>query len=234
MTYSLIEDGDGVEKKYWNKFIQNQFSSYEKFWVKYVTPLTNRPVNIHFKTDGELKNLGKSANEICISQLHYSILKHLTRAFDIVNLHNINLDSLIEGMVRLCGALDITFELLERFSNPAKYDPWLDKKKNRLELGGKEACENWQKNNQYPLQTIRDYRNHLIHGRMLPGILGDIYYLPKIGSESNYFDWRLITDPLNNPSLNKEDLMSADEILKQAWKEVIVYLENQWKTILLK
>ncbi len=232
MSYNLINDGDRVEKKYWDKFIQTQFPSYEKFWIKNVIPLTNRPADIHFKADYELRKIGKSANDICLSQLHYSILKHLSRAFDILSLQDINLDNLIEGMVRLSGALDIAFELLERFNNPTKYDAWLDKK-NNSNLGGKEARENWQKNNRFPLQKIKNYRNHLIHGRMLPGILNTTYYLPKIGLEKKYFDWRLITNS-NNPAFDKNDLMPAKKILEQAWKETLDYLENQWKAILLK
>lgn len=230
--YSLINDGDGIEKKYWKKFIQEQFPSYEKFWIKYVTPLTNRPDNIHFKTDEELRKIDKSAKDICIAQLHYSVLKHLARVFDIKNTQNINLDDLTEGIVRLCGSIDIAFEILERYNNPIKYDPWLDKKEGKI-LGGKEARDNWQKKNKLPLQTIRNYRNHLIHGRMLPGIKGSIYYLPKIGLERKYFDWRLITDPQNNPGLNVQDLMSANDILNQAWKDTIEYFEIKWKGTLL-
>lgn len=234
MSYNLLNDGDGIEKKYWSKFIQNQFPAYEKFWIRNVTPLTNRPINIHFKTDNELRKIGKSANDICLSQLHYSILKHLARAFDILISRDINLDNLIEGMVRLNGALDIAFELLERFNNPTKYNAWLDKKKNSSDLGGKEARENWQRNNSYPLQSIRSYRNHLIHGRMLPRIGRSAYCLPKIELENKYFDWRLITDPSNNPGFNMQDFMPANEILEQAWRETLSYLEAQWKAILLK
>lgn len=232
MSYNLINDGDRVEKEYWDKFIHTQFPSYEKFWIKNVIPLTNRPVDIHLKTDYELSKIGKSANEICLAQLHYSILKHLARTFDLLSSQDFNLDNLIEGMVRLNGALDIAFELLERFNNPTKYNTWLDKK-NNSDLGGKEARENWQRNNRYPLQKIKNYRNHLIHGRMLPGISGTNYYLPKIGLEKKYFDWRLITNSSNNQALIK-DLLPAKKILEQAWTEALDYLEGQWKIVLLK
>lgn len=233
-NYRLAIDGDYYEQKYWSLFIQNQFQSYEDFWIKNIVPLTNRPVDIHFKTDQELTKIGKTANEICIAQLHYSILRHLARVFDILTKGNIDLDNLTEGMSRLCGALDVAFELLERHQNSSKYDPWLEKKNGNGKIGGKEAREAWQKANSYPLQNLRDYRNHLIHGRMLPGVLGNVYFLPKIGVESNYFDWRKITDPSNNSGLNQNDLMPAGDILLLAWTETIKYLDNQWKTVLLK
>lgn len=126
--YRLIKDGDYYEQKYWNLFIERQFLSYEDFWIKNIVPLTNRPLEIHFKTDGELLQIGKTANDICIAQLHYSILRHLVRVFDILRENYINIDSLTEGFVRLCGALDVSFELLERFEKPLFYNPWLEKK----------------------------------------------------------------------------------------------------------
>lgn len=233
-NYHLAIDGDSYEQRYWSLFIQNQFKCYEDFWIKNITPLTNRPTNIHFKTDKELAQIGKTANEICIAQLHYSVLRHLIRVFDIQNKGSIDLDNLTEGMVRLCGALDVAFELLERFQNPIKYDPWLEKKDKNGNNGGKEAREAWQNMNSYPLQKLRNYRNHLIHGRMLPGVVGSVYYLPNIGTENKYFDWRKITDPTNNQYLNQNELAPIANILLLAWTETINYLNNQWKIVLLK
>lgn len=108
------------------------------------------------------------------------------------------------------------------------------KKDNTGKLGGKEARETWQKKNSYPLQKLRDFRNHLIHGRMLPGLMGITYLLPQVGTESNYFDWRKMTDPANNPGLNTSDLLPIYSILSSAWLEVIGYLNDQWNKMLLK
>lgn len=233
-NYRLAIDGDYYEQKYWGLFIQNQFQSYEDFWIKNIVPLTNRPIDIHFKTDQELLQIGKTVNDICIAQLHYSVLRHLVRVFDIMSKGNVDLDTLTEGTARLCGALDVTFEVLERFNNPSKYDPWLEKKDKNGNNGGKEAREAWQKANSYPLQKLRNYRNHLIHGRMLPGVVGNVYFLPKIETENKYFDWRKITDPSNNPGLDQNDLIPIGDILLFAWTETIKYLDDQWKTVLLK
>ena len=37
-NYSLSIDGDSYEQRYWSLFIQNQFKSYEDFWIKNITP----------------------------------------------------------------------------------------------------------------------------------------------------------------------------------------------------
>jgi len=233
--YRLAIDGDDIEKFCWGKFIQNEFPSYEKFWQLFVTPLTNRPKNIHAKTDSELKQIGKSPHDICLTQLHYTILRHLLRTYLILHSDQpIGMDELTDGVIRLCSALDVSFELLERFTNPTKYDPWLERKDNQGKLGGKEARKQWQQSNNYPLQHLRDYRNHLIHGRLTPGVIGRNYFLPKIETENKYLDWRIITNPNENPGLDTNDLMPAEEILRQAWGEVINYLEEQWQKVLLK
>lgn len=227
--YRLAIDGDSLEKFCWDKFIQNQFPSYEIFWQRFVVPITNRPFDIHAKTDDELKKISKSAHDICLSQLHYSVLRHLLKVYLILNSQKpIGLDELTDGMVRLGGALDVAFELLERFKNPTKYDPWLVKKNNNT-LGSKNARENWQKTNSYPLQDIRDYRNHLVHGRLVPSING---LLPKIGKEKYYLDWRKVTDPKQVQNLNLEDFTSPQQILIESWNQVLTYLEENWKKIL--
>lgn len=226
-NYRLAIDGDYFERQYWDLFIQKKFPNYEKFWLKYIVPLTNRPDDIHFKSDVELAKIGKSADDICIAQLHYSLLIHLIRTFDILRSEIVNLDNLTEGIVRLSGALDVAFELLERHTNPGHYDPWIENGKN----SGEEARRLWQRKTPYSLKEIRNYRNHLVHGRMMPST---DYLFPKIGLENKYFDWRWITDPVNNPGLEREDFAPARNILFGAWKEVLGYLDDQWRKHLLK
>ncbi|PIW21639.1 MAG: hypothetical protein COW32_08830 [Candidatus Aquicultor secundus] len=150
------------------------------------------------------------------------------------NLPRCNLDILTEGMARITGALDVAFELLERYKNPTSYDPWLEKRDASTgRLGGNEARRQWQDANGYPLQHLRNYRNHLIHGRLTPGLIGTDFYVPKIGTESKYFDWRLITDQNNNPGLNTNDLSPACGVLRGAWDETLDYLESSWRSNLL-
>jgi len=234
MNYALDKDGDSFEQHYHGLFIKNNFPNYENFWQTFVVPLTNRPTDIHFKNDKELAQIGKTANDVCIAQLHYSILRHLARAYDLAKSSMIDQDILAEGVVHISGSLDIAFELLERFLNPSKYDPWLEEK-DRVsgKIGGKEARKVWQNNRSYPLQSIKDYRNHLIHGRMTPSIINSEIYLPRIGFENKYFDWRLITDP-TKVTYSVKDFMSAREILRKAWIDSIKYLNVEWKKTLLK
>ena len=229
--YTLIKDGDEYERECWEKFIKDEFPSYEKFWIQYIVPLTNRPENIYFKTNKELQKIGKSGHDICLAQLHYSILYHLGKVYKLKNKEPFALDDLTEGIVRICGALDIAFEFLERFKNPKKYSPWLEKEQ-RGKLGSMEARKAWQKTNGYPLQNLRNYRNHLVHGRMMPNLNRQVLYLPKVGLEKRYFDWRLVTSPDKLPKVQK-DFIPAKEILSESWNRLLDYLETNWKNVIL-
>ena len=183
------------------------------FWAWYVVPLTNRPTNLHFKTNSELKKLGKGDQDLCIAQLHYSVLWHLARAFQFKKVQD--LDTLTEAFARLCGGIDVAFELLERFSNPTKYPAWIE----AGNKGGQGAKEAWKKAEKHPLQHIYFYRNHLIHGRLTPRMLppiasGTPIQIPKVGKETDYLDWRILTDPTNNPGLNLTDLDTPEKSLQ--------------------
>ena len=81
--YTLAQHGDPFERHYESLFISRAFPSYERFWQRFVVPLTNRPIDIRFKTPEDLNAIGKGDREICIAQLHYSILRHLGRVFDL-------------------------------------------------------------------------------------------------------------------------------------------------------
>ena len=91
--YTLQNDGDAFEQHYWALFISNEFPEYGQFWAKHVTPLTNRPVDIHFKDDQALAAENYTSEDICLAQLHYSILRHLVRVFELRRLQNLNLDA---------------------------------------------------------------------------------------------------------------------------------------------
>lgn len=226
--YKLAAHGDAFECNYWDLFIKDQFPSYEKFWLKFIVPLTNRPDNIDFKTDHDLVKIGKNKSDICIAQLNYSILKHLTQCWHILrdlknNTGLEQLDLLIEGFARLVGAQDNAFELMERLTNKSTYRPF-------TEEDGKKARDQHKKNNRYPLQHIRSYRNSLLHGRLLPGILdGQRFCLPNMGKETLYLDWRLVTHLSPKREEYKKDFVSVLTILENAWQETTKYLEDNWK-----
>jgi len=226
MKYSLQTDGDGIEINLYPSLIKPHFSNYEIFWEKFVTPLTNRPKNVQLKTDSELSAIGKGPHEVCLSQLHYSALRHIARAHTLRQEQNYGLDHLVFSLSSIVGAQDVAFELLERFKNPSLYGPWLGKRSGGVD-GGREAQSKWKQFDGYPLQDIRDYRNHLVHGRTPPGF-GNQY--PKIGKESSYFDWRKVTAVSSLPTV---DFAPAVEIHDEAFNRTISYFQAKWGSELL-
>jgi hypothetical protein len=241
MASTLLNDGDDFEKHYWNQFVVNEFPSYEKYWSSHIVPMTNRPVNLHFKCSSQLTSEGFTSDDICKAQLHYTIFRHLVRAFEIKkNLINktqtiLDTDLLAEGLYHIAGAQDVAFEFLQRVKEPNHFDPWAPKKKASTtnQPASKEAIDKWKKNNSYPMQNIRDYRNHLTHGRMAPSIQSPPkVLLPKIGLENNYLDWRLVTDW--NTSAAQRALLNfdtLDNLLTDAWKKTLQYLETEWQKL---
>lgn len=232
--YRLAIDGDGIEQYYWGLFIKNYFPSYESFWLKHVVPLTNRPDNIHFKTDEELARVNKSAKDLHIAQLSYSAMTNLGRCFDILNIfkdkqRNIieQRDFLAEGFTRLIGAQDNVFELLERKKN-STYEPFNS-------ISGKTARNNWRNTNGHPLEPIRRYRNNLVHGGIHSSVTGDanVIWFAMVGTEEKYLDWRIITDKSKVERFEKAkiDFITPFEILNCAFEETLKYFENHFKNL---
>ena len=136
-------------------------------------------------------------------------------------------------MYHICSAQDVAFEFLQRNKTPNQFEAWTPKKKfSPIGNSGSEgALRKWQSENNNPLQDIREYRNHITHGRMSPSILHqDKVLLPKIGNEILYLDWRLITD--SYPPLKViADFDSIDNILFSAWQTTLAYFEVEWNNI---
>lgn len=76
MHYTLSEDGDDQEKRYWS-YLEPVFPNYELFWREFIIPLTNRPSNIRIRKDVDEK-LERMA------MAHYSAYYHLGRAYEIL------------------------------------------------------------------------------------------------------------------------------------------------------
>jgi hypothetical protein len=226
MPHTLKADGDQIEQQLYAPLIQPHFPSYEVFWDKFVIPLTNRPVDIQLKTDADLATIGKGDHDICIAQLHYSVLRHLGRAYVLRQNENYSLDHLVCSLSSIVGAQDVAFELLQRFKHPSNYGAWLETRTGGVD-GGREARKHWKRADGHPLQDIRNYRNHLIHGRTPPGI--DNKY-PKIGRENSYFDWRKITAAAAPPVA---DFDSATDIHDAAFSQTVTYFETKWAAELL-
>lgn len=241
MAATLLKDGDDFEKHYWTQFLATEFPSYESYWAKHIVPMTNRPTNIHFKDSLQLSSAGFTADDICKAQLHYTTFRHLVRAFEIRNKlitkqqTVLDTDLLSEGLFHIAAAQDVAFEFLQRVTEPNTFDPWAPKKSasSTNSPASKEAQDKWKKNNGYPLQDIRDYRNHLTHGRMSPSIqTHSKALLPKIGLENDYLDWRLVTDWNSSKATSAQaDFDTLDSILTDAWKRTIQYFETEWNKI---
>jgi hypothetical protein len=238
---TLLADGDSFEKHYWTEFLSTEFPSYEKYWASQIVPMTNRPINIHFKKSEELTSQGYSSDDICKAQLHYTTFRHLARAFELRKLlatieqTTTDVNFVSEGLFHLTGAQDVAFEFLQRVKAPNHYDPWAPTRKVSLQNqpASKEAMEEWKRNNDYPLQEIRNYRNHLTHGRLCPSIqISPKILIPKIGFESQYLDWRFITDWDTSVATNAiADFDFLENILTDAWHKTINYLESEWQKI---
>lgn len=235
--FRLEQDGDFVEKHYWEKFLKEKFPSYEKYWQSRIVPITNRPLNINFKSNSELQKLGFNDEDICLAQLHYTLFRHMARSFDIFKFLNckehdlFDSDYFSEGFFHIVAAQDVAFEFLQRLKKPRFYDPWASMKKESPDkkVASFEARKTWIKDNHEPLNDIRQYRNHLTHGRIAPKMIHNSkIYMPKIGSEIKFLDWRTLNGLINSA----EDFQPINFILDNAWHETISYFENEWKILL--
>lgn len=225
MTYSLERHGDRTEQRYWAQFLRDQFPRYGEVWASYIVPLTGRPDDIRFKADAELAAIGRGPADICNAQLHYTTLMHLGRVWDLrrTEFRGDALDAFIEAIVRLAATTDVADELLQRATDPTKFDAWSE---------SPHARQAWRKANNYPLQSLRDYRNRLLHGRLPPYGEGDLIAAPKIGTESGYLDWRPVLLPTPEPGVAR-DFEPARDIVSRAWEDVLAYLDREWSRTLV-
>ena len=231
--YTQVKDGDDIEKYCWLRFLKTDFPHYEKFWQDYIVELTNRPQDIHFKTNQDLRTIGKNEYDICMAQLHYTVLVHLKRVYEIIekNPKGLSKDKFMEGIIRLCASLDVADELLERFTSSRTYNPW-------SEQDGRSARVAWRKNHS-EMQYLRDYRNRLIHGRMQPtiSIIGGTYprhRFPKFGKQDNYLDWRKVTGAsIGTGGRVRNDFDAPTNLLNKTWKDTLEYLEQKWRSYLI-
>ena len=225
--YFLKEDGDGLERNCWEKFIKKDFPSYEKYWQKYVIPLTNRPANSHFKTKEELEKINKGENDVYLAQLHYTVLKHLSRVSEMLEFSKpIGYNKLFEGITRICAALDVADEFLEQNLIPNNYKPWhiSSEIKARKELRKKD-----NKNATQNVRNISRYRNYLVHCALLPSRSG-LY--PKIEYAKKYYKCTALARYKKLPNKYQNNFDCPFNILKYTWSLTIKYLESSWSKFL--
>jgi hypothetical protein len=68
--------------------MRDHFPSYEAFWVPHIVPLTYRlkdRQNVYFQTDEELAEAGYAPEDVAVAQLHYTLLNHLGRVFELLD-----------------------------------------------------------------------------------------------------------------------------------------------------
>jgi hypothetical protein len=222
----LATHGDTLEQRYAPLFLDSKFQAYEQFWILHVVPVTKRDTDrsIHFKTDAELGAIGKGPEDIHIAQLHHTVLRHLARVYELKG--SPKREEFIDGIVRLVSALDVAFELLCRFKNRGVHPPFDSRKSEK-------ARKQWRNQEGDPLAKYRDYRNTVVHGCAIPEIHSDVVYMPKIGVEGEYADWRKVTDGDVSAIVNRGDFLPAQTILSDAWSQVVEYCQTAWTTHLM-
>ncbi len=247
--FTIATDGDEFEMGWWPQWTHNDFPSYQAFWAARVVPLTYRVKdrrNIRFQTTGELSAAGYTDEDVAVVQLHYTLLQHLGRVFELLDdaraftsrswvaNRPFTRNAFFESFARLSGASDVADELLARSATPAKYDAW-------NEAHGRNARDAWRKSNPDALRPVRAYRNRLVHGRVVPEVyvrahdaggraIGDVLLYPRLEKVDAYLDWRLAFDAAAAPS---SDFDEAALIAAEAWEQVVGHVEQAWQTYLL-
>ena len=181
------------------------------------------------RSKADFAALGKTDEDMTIAQLHYTTLVHLGRARDLLE-DPLDRWRFAEVIVRLTGASDCGDELLQRSTHRGEYEPW-------SESAGRDARQNWRKTHGRPLKDIHDYRNRMVHGRVVPewtGTLGGerIYVYPTLNRINDYLDWREAFAALQDPT-RMSNFAPAQKIGTDAWIRTVDYVEEQWQKHLL-
>ena len=254
-VFTIATGGDLAEQLWWPQWTEHYFPSYETFWVARVVPTTNRVVvgrgDIGFRTDAELAADGFTPEDVAVAQLHYTLLMHLGRSFELIDdghgfstrtflaNRNFRRDQFFESFARLSGASDVADEILARRESPGRFDPWDEKR-------GDAARRSWRDRHGDPLEPVRAYRNRLVHGRVVPEVyvdalrpgtrrvIGQMLMYPRLGTVGSYLDWRIAFDAARQSTTTPPaDFEEAALIAADAWELVVAYVESAWKTHLV-
>lgn len=238
----IDQHGDPEEKRAYNMFLQKKWPNYELFWRKFVVGLTNRPQNISFKDDGALiadfpgDSIIKIHERLYIAQLHYSVLRFLLTAHDSGPGASKSYLDFSQVLSALYSAIDISSELVARYSKFQNNDaPTFDAFDPQSIDESIRVRKKWENKNPYPadIENIRDYRNILIHGRIVfwgqthTGFL----ILPPIGYPQNSLDWRVANSNLQSASFG--GYIYSHHLVEHALDVVLKYLNDLWKSYLI-
>lgn len=224
--FTLAQHGDPVEQAAWPLFLCDEFSQYEEFWRLFIVELTCRvhnPTDTRLRPKEELQAAGRDAWHVEVAQLHYTTLLHLIRVFDLRQKGVHDRDSFFEAIVRLDAATDTAFELLGHcLIDRGKSEPW-------NERAGERVRRRWDNQEPTkPFKALHDYRNSLLHGRARtehPALIRTgqsevrVPLYPTLDTMQKTLDWRE-ADPA--------DAAPANQIVDDAWTDVLAYLRDTW------
>ena len=220
-SYELASDGDALEQRAWKTFLAGDFPSYAAYWLRSVVPLTKRPRPGGFRPKAELYALGKTDQDVCLAQLNYTVLGHLDVAHQLMLRDPVGSVDFVHAMVRLSAAGDVAHEFLERLAHPTAYEPWIEDE-------GAKARRAWRKTHR-ELEDIHNYRNRLLHGRLPMSVVDSAtgaHWFPKLGRAID-LDWREITENFDSGRV-RQNFDTANNVLADAWSEVVRYVESNW------
>jgi hypothetical protein len=222
--YTLTNAGDAAERVAWQRYLATGFPAYQRFWQERIVELTGRPAHIYFKTDAELSLIGRGHDDLCLAQLHYTVLTHLEAAWALIDRPAMCQVDFTHAIIRLSSVTDVADEFLERLTQlPGTYKSW-------SEEDGQAARIEWRKRGHRELQPLRSYRNRLVHGRVFMNVVDagtGAILAPRIGLETGHIDWRLIQREFD-PAQVLRDYAPLPQILVGAWGDVLNYLQANW------
>src|SRR5215831_13218428 len=70
-----------------------------------------------FKSDTELASIGCGPEDMCLAQLHYTVLGHLSVAFNYRRISQPEAPDFTHAVIRLSSALDVADEILGRIDS---------------------------------------------------------------------------------------------------------------------
>ena len=228
--FTLAHFGDREEQAAWPLFVRDEFPQYEEFWRLFVVALTGRVSDVReigFRPQAELDRLGRHEWHVEVAQLHYTTLLHLARVFELRRRRVRDRDSFFEAIVRLDAAADTAFELLGHcLIDRGSAESW-------NERTGERVRKAWEKKAGSPFISLARYRNSLLHGRVRPEhevVFQVDRWSPKVPFYPTFekmptaLDWRK-ADAL--------DAAPADQLVDEAWTQVLAYFRKAWTGELL-
>lgn len=223
-TPTLADLGDCTEvESYW-RFIKNRWPSYEHYWTANILRLRKKN-SIHIVDDSNLPK-GEDSEMVQIAQLLRVTLSHMNSVYDLIGT-SMNRKDVFYSFVHLSAAIDLASELFGRLDDrkvhrgPSKYSAW----QTHWPPRSGPRYEWFDKDKYSDIQKIRDYRNFVVHSMDIPGLNVGVLFVPMVGKETRFIDWRKVTNE-SKDGPHRKDLDKAEEVVSQSWGKVLHFLEE--------